>query len=680
VESEKVEEAENPSNESELPLQEEEKPEGGASVKEDSDTVSEVDDAQAVAEAAEWVQKIHKVSTLDSLWYERLGETYRILYKYNPAIEALTQATKFDNPHWTGFRSLALALADRNDEGDIALAVAEMEKVLDTLRKVHDVEENSEGARSNLIDNLLQMANWQTKLKNSEQAQACYQEILAADPDNMEANCEILNILLRKGLEERFRESLEILSKRKPKEAELSTLGCIVKFLGGFDGQVRIDNTIFGKMFLATQKTQLFDILIENLEDAIELARKQNHTFDLSTLLLQAGIALYHYDQREQKNLESALSLWAECGSLSSGNSSSGVQIQCKKAFRFTSFHYFQRAKASQDPSPHLEKLKQILSRQQIVDHHAKSYLGCYYAFSGDRDAAKKLFLDDFMTALALLSDDEEWNDYQGYHYFADILMYSGDYLNSLSAWSLIIPEDIDLPAKALDECKDELIRSVAQDLKRLIPDEVQTLSSQRETFALLIKEVDRQISELEATSEPESTRLEALKTLRTWLNDKTPKQSDREEKEIGRQLLYALTGGISFAPSNQDERDGPLRQSCDGKCGKGWKFANDVYCCKSCPDVQFCKDCRDKLVAGKLQIFICSPDHEWMQVPNWDDEEYAKVGRGKVKVGGTWDGEVRVGGEVVTIEAWLDSLRDEWGVPRAVASDGATAAITDEQ
>jgi hypothetical protein len=33
------------------------------------------------------------------------------------------------------------------------------------------------------------------------------------------------------------------------------------------------------------------------------------------------------------------------------------------------------------------------------------------------------------------------------------------------------------------------------------------------------------------------------------------------------------------------------------------------------------------------------------------------------VKVGREWDGEGRVGGEVITTKAWLDSLRDEWGV-----------------
>ena len=71
--------------------------------------------------------------------------------------------------------------------------------------------------------------------------------------------------------------------------------------------------------------------------------------------------------------------------------------------------------------------------------------------------------------------------------------------------------------------------------------------------------------------------------------------------------------------------------------------------------------------MAGKLPIFICSPEHDWLHIPKWDDEEYAKVGRGKLKVGRTWDGEKRVGGEVVMIESWLNLLRGEWGVPQNV-------------
>jgi hypothetical protein len=90
---------------------------------------------------------------------------------------------------------------------------------------------------------------------------------------------------------------------------------------------------------------------------------------------------------------------------------------------------------ASQDPTPHVEKLKQLLSSPHIFDRHSKSYLGYFYAFSGDSAAAKGLFFDDFTNGLDLLSDECEGNGYEGYLYLVDIFMHFGDYLNALSAW-----------------------------------------------------------------------------------------------------------------------------------------------------------------------------------------------------------------------------------------------------
>ncbi len=594
-----------------------------------------------MAVAAKWVQKVHEVTTLNSLWYERLGETYLALSQYNPAIEAFDLATNFENPSWRCSRSLALALAGRKEQGDIALAATEMEKVLDILRKARDDPENKDDAKSNLIADLMQMAEWQIELQNPENAKACYHEVLEAEPDRYAAHYQILKIYLRTGQEERFRAALERLSKEKAKGTELSKLSALLTFLVGVEDL----DIVFGMMCSATQKTALFDILLNNLHDAQELARKEGRTDDLAVLLLHTGIALYHFDQREHKNPELALSLWAECGSLRPSS-----WVSCIRAFRLLSFHHFDRAMSSQDPSPHVEKLKQVVSHPHVVDHYPKSFLGYYYTHSGDADAAKRLFSDDFNTALALLSDEYESNDFQGYLYLADILLHSGDYLNALSAWSLIAPGDLDLAAKVLDSYKSEPIQSMAQGLKELIPNELQIASEQRQTFHRLIQEIDSQILVLEAKSEPDTACIEALGDMRNELEWTMPEQSDSAE------------------------RDGSLGNTCDGLCGKRWKYADDIYCCKFCPDLQFCTDCRDKQEAGKLQRFICSPKHDWLHVPKWDDEEYAKVGRGKVKVGGEWDGQGRVGGEVVTIDAWLNSLRDQWGIPRPVADEKPSA------
>jgi hypothetical protein len=139
-------------------------------------------------------------------------------------------------------------------------------------------------------------------------------------------------------------------------------------------------------------------------------------------------------------------------------------------------------------------------------------------------------------------------------------------------------------------------MRSIANDLRTLIPNEVQIGSVYRQTFSRLIEEVDHQISQLEAMSEPDNTQLDAFRLARTLLNRPEPPEG-------------ALRGGN-------------LGLSCDGECEKSWSYADGFYACKSCPDVHFCKDYRDKLVAGKLPIFMCSSEHDWLHIPKWDDEE----------------------------------------------------------
>lgn len=49
------------------------------------------------------------------------------------------------------------------------------------------------------------------------------------------------------------------------------------------------------------------------------------------------------------------------------------------------------------------------------------------------------------------------------------------------------------------------------------------------------------------------------------------------------------------------------------------------------------------------------------------------------MKIDRTWDGQGSVVGQVVSIEQWLNLLRDKWGIPRAVLSDHAAAVDSNE-
>jgi tetratricopeptide (TPR) repeat protein len=155
-ETEEAKKVAKPGNESELAVEEPKT----VTVTAEDDNISFIGffETDTVAAAAKWVQRLYKVSTLDSLWYERLGETYVSLYQFDLAIEALTKATKLENPHWNCFRRLAEALSSMGQQQDYPRVIECMDTVLDRLRKIREIQENKEEVTKNLIEALKQRA------------------------------------------------------------------------------------------------------------------------------------------------------------------------------------------------------------------------------------------------------------------------------------------------------------------------------------------------------------------------------------------------------------------------------------------------------------------------------------------------------------------------------------------
>ena len=123
-----------------------------------------------------------------------------------------------------------------------------------------------------------------------------------------------------------------------------------------------------------------------------------------------------------------------------------------------------------------------------------------------------------------------------------------------------------------------------------------------------------------------------------------------------------STTGAQEQSSSSQQEaastpavprrKEGKLGQVCDGYCGHTWSFADDFYACKDCIDVQFDSGCLEKLRNGTLESKICGKDHEFLYVPKWDEDEHARIPEGQMKVGG----------ELVLVKDWLNSIRQQWG------------------
>ena len=552
------------------------------------------DDAKAVTKAAKWVQDALSVKALNSLWYERLGATYRSFSEYELAISSLTKAVELDELSWRSIEHLAYTLVEKNN--DHLSAVSEMEKALKILRRI---EKPGEEERSSTLKDLMCLAEWRTNLHQLDSALEIYKEVLGVDPKNYEARSGILKTLLTSGYEERARECLSGMSKKKAEDADVSQLAVTLLSIA----MDRNSDVVFTMMFSATQETVEFDILMKDMRQAISFAQKEKQALKQSTLLLHQGIALYHYDQRKERNPQSALTLWEECCSLDSEEAPWELRGICFQASRLIcSHHYHETCKSSGNPAIHIQKMKEFAVHRQGLGLDTKTYLGCYYVGQGHVTKAKELFLNDIKSALAILSDEWESNDYHGFYLLANILMHCGQYLDALSAWSLIGPTDFHDETTLLD-FENEPTRNMAHDLysftqSRFPPE---ALLSQR--IQVLVEEAKLRESKLNAESEADRPGIEAWQKIQQSLA--------RGLAEIDARHIEDLPRGAS-----KKERTGNLGCTCDGDCGRRFWYANDLYCCKVCADIQFCQSCLEQVRAGKLKKIVCNANHDWLHVP----------------------------------------------------------------
>lgn len=98
-------------------------------------------------------------------------------------------------------------------------------------------------------------------------------------------------------------------------------------------------------------------------------------------------------------------------------------------------------------------------------------------------------------------------------------------------------------------------------------------------------------------------------------------------------------------------ELEGPIDYQCDGRCGTMWSYADDMYICRDCADVQFDESCLRKLQEGNLALQVCSKSHEFLHVPKYDDEKVKKIGKENVMVG-----------QEVMAEDWIRKIKRDWG------------------
>ncbi|KMU86228.1 hypothetical protein CIHG_04016 [Coccidioides immitis H538.4] len=249
----------------------------------------------------------------------------------------------------------------------------------------------------------------------------------------------------------------------------------------------------------------------------------------------------------------------------------------------------------------------------------AQLILARFHSIMGYEQKAIEAIRSHIKLALDILDDNDESSDWQGFKILYICLSHIEDDVNALAAWSLLGPT---IDREATSDCQE----------------------IGEETFS----EAGGSESEAAAAEEDESSEILS--------------QTDAGDEEEGEDGQSANGSETSPSPSENGYGgglDGHLSFIWDGDCGHEWSYADDVYPCKDCIDVQFDTACYEKLKAGTLGQKVCNKNHDFLHVPRWDFEEAASVP----------ESHVRVGGETITIPDWLSTIRKKYGFDQWLAN-----------
>ena len=383
-----------------------------------------------ILRATEWVESELEI-TKDSLWYERVGDTYSCYGETEHSIEVFLKAKELLNDSWKVSESLANAYAT-NEKLDLALH--EMESVLSHLR---GKEELTADETNDLVQNLIQAAQWQ--VGNTTGSIEKLREAIGLDNNNYHSHYELLKVFIQTGQESEALKFLQDMDTNSAKDGNITQLEAMLVGFPQWDDPL----ICFEKVFHVVREQDMFQTVLKIMERALTSARETEANASLSDLLLCQGVALARYSSEEKRH-EAALKHWTESYLL---GFECGQDYTARSAARYAFNVYFSETRSDRDAARESETT--LVERvEKLTSSTSSPYyapglrlrLGSYYSMLGRQEAAQKLLVNDMRNGMDLLADDDPENDWMGYSAIAEIAMHTGDDLNALSAWSLYGP------------------------------------------------------------------------------------------------------------------------------------------------------------------------------------------------------------------------------------------------
>ena len=550
-----------------------------------------------ILSAAEWAREQME---MDALGYEEtrnVARTFREYEKLKEAVEKFKLASSLKSDNWLS--QWGLAMTYHNQE-EWTLALETLEEVKKAIESGEAKEDDPSTEIPEIIRNL---ATWNKEAGNDDKALEIYESVLKNEPGDYDTAFEIMSILRKKGDFVKLVEFLEALKQSKDETT-------------GWDRRTQIFHTLswnrdYHETIAAVgAHLENFDIVKDGYQTAVDAAEAklrvdtidredEASTRGVMAMLLYFFALFFYNNHTNESEKQTAISLWERIlGMEETENVGYNYLPYAKRlvADKLSSV-YFQRAlQAAKDSGDaalyvkHLEQLSVTQSDEELYDWSTQTY-------------PKQLLARYY----ALTGEPEKAKDVLRAHIKIGIDLLSDD--DPTNDW--------------------QGYKSLTMHLMYAGQDD-----NARAAWSLITPE----------KQEEESVKVEA--------QDSTSTDQKAESAEPKTESDSAGTKQEPVADSTK-ELEGPLGYTCDGRCGTRWTYADDIYVCRECHDIQFDGRCLEQLRGGTLQRQICNKGHDMFYVPKYDKEELERVGEGNVKVGQ----------EIMKIEDWIQNIKKEWGI-----------------
>ena len=572
----------------------------------------EVDEVYLAATEA---QKLLGLGELDYDCIRRLAGTMYSIEEYEIAIDEFERAALLAQNPWKANCGRAFAQAGLEQW---ELAIQTMEPVINELRDHDNSIENREEILKSSLSNT---AKWYRKLRKFDEAREIYDQMLKETVVDYLICLDIMTLL-----DEQYKhaEAMEFLLQMRQQIDESTQQDKLTQMFLELGEFWDYDNAILYHTAIIKVAGKVDDLgtvkkTYQNALDAAKSGAKakdqssRSADFLVANLMFFLGIALYNQDTRDHE-VSVAVHLWEQVLALDTRK----VGVVRSRATEKLAWIYRNQARAAGHASDiatsNLHKLEALFPPESPDDTNKRILLSRYYSLFNEKDKVMDSLKPYIELGIALLSDDDPTNDWQGYYRLALGFMFSGDDTNALAAWSLLGPTT-NLPTK----------QTLQEGTTSLKPGDI----------------VDRE----HVYKEHNSTLTDIDKASAT---DDKVKDNDMPPAIFSPPPLKRSATAVQ-----QRKPQGPLHNYCDGHCGTNWTYADDLYVCKDCFDVQFCSSCVDLLQKGTLASYICDREHEFLHVPKWNFDRAEELGKDNVSIGG----------KVMPIEEWLDIIRKDWGI-----------------